>query len=94
MSWPTTWPRPPPHDPAQREHLQRFGAHCLQGSAGARLVLGMDERAMAAANERIVDSLTLNDLEGRSPNSSSGSVTPTAMTHYAWTWSGSGPRPR
>ena len=53
-----------PGDPAQREHLQRFGAHCLQGSAGARLVLGMDERAMAAANERIVDSLTLNDLEG------------------------------
>jgi protein-tyrosine phosphatase/nicotinamidase-related amidase/aminoglycoside phosphotransferase (APT) family kinase protein len=53
-----------PDDPAQREHLQRFGAHCLQGSSGARLILGMDERAMAAANERIVDSLTLNDLEG------------------------------
>jgi protein-tyrosine phosphatase/nicotinamidase-related amidase/aminoglycoside phosphotransferase (APT) family kinase protein len=53
-----------PNDPAQREHLQRFGAHCLQGSSGARLILGMDERAMAAANERIVDSLTLNDLEG------------------------------
>jgi protein-tyrosine phosphatase/nicotinamidase-related amidase/aminoglycoside phosphotransferase (APT) family kinase protein len=53
-----------PDDLAQREHLERFGAHCLQGTAGARLVLGMDERAMAAANERIVDSLTLNDLEG------------------------------
>lgn len=53
-----------PRDPAQREHLEQFGAHCLQGSAGARLVLGMDERARAAANERIVDSLTLNDLEG------------------------------
>ena len=53
-----------PGDPAQREHLARFGAHCLQGSAGARLILGMDERAMAAANERIVDSRTLNDLEG------------------------------
>ena len=53
-----------PGDPAQREHLARFGAHCLQGSAGARLILGMDERARAAANERIVDSLTLNDLEG------------------------------
>jgi nicotinamidase-related amidase/aminoglycoside phosphotransferase (APT) family kinase protein len=53
-----------PGDPAQREHLARFGAHCLQGSAGARLILGMDDRAMAAANERIVDSLTLNDLEG------------------------------
>ena len=53
-----------PGDPAQREHLQRFGAHCLQGSSGARLILGMDERARAAANERIVNSLTLNDLEG------------------------------
>src|SRR5215467_6371297 len=53
-----------PGDPAQREHLERFGAHCLKGSSGARLVLGMDERAIAAANERIVDSLTLNDLEG------------------------------
>jgi nicotinamidase-related amidase len=53
-----------PNDPAQREHLQRFGAHCLQGSSGARLILSMDERAMTAANERIVDSLTLNDLEG------------------------------
>src|SRR6266516_6374180 len=53
-----------PGAPAQREHLQRFGAHCLQGSAGAQLILRMDERAMAAANERIVDSLTLNDLEG------------------------------
>jgi nicotinamidase-related amidase/aminoglycoside phosphotransferase (APT) family kinase protein len=51
-------------DPAQHEHLVRFGAHCIKGSNGARLVLGMDERAMAAANERIVDSLTLNDLEG------------------------------
>ena len=53
-----------PGDPAQREHLQRFGAHCIKGSHGARLVLGMDERAGAASNEVIVDSLTLNDLEG------------------------------
>jgi protein-tyrosine phosphatase/nicotinamidase-related amidase len=53
-----------PDDPAQREHLERFGAHCIQGTGGARLVLGMDDRATAAANEHIVDSLTLNDLEG------------------------------
>jgi protein-tyrosine phosphatase/nicotinamidase-related amidase/aminoglycoside phosphotransferase (APT) family kinase protein len=53
-----------PGDPAQHEHLERFGAHCIKGSAGARLILGMDERAMAAANERVIDSLTLNDLEG------------------------------
>ena len=53
-----------PDDPAQREHLERFGAHCIKGTSGARLVLGMDERAMTAANERTIDSLTLNDLEG------------------------------
>jgi nicotinamidase-related amidase len=53
-----------PEDPAQREHLRRFGPHCLQGSAGARLVLGMDEPALAADNTRIVDSITLNDFEG------------------------------
>ena len=53
-----------PDDPAQREHLEQFGAHCIQGTSGARLVLGMDDRAIVAANERIVDSLTLNDLEG------------------------------
>jgi nicotinamidase-related amidase len=53
-----------PDDPAQREHLRRFGAHCLQGSTGARLVLGMDERARTADNARIVDSITLNDFEG------------------------------
>jgi nicotinamidase-related amidase len=51
-------------DPAQHEHLERFGAHCIKGSAGARLILGMDERASVAANERIIDSLTLNDFEG------------------------------
>jgi nicotinamidase-related amidase len=84
-----------PGDPAQREHLERFGAHCLQGSAGAQLVLGMDELAIAAANERIVDSLTLNDLEGPIwPSSSSGSVTPTAVSRCAWAWSACGPRRR
>jgi protein-tyrosine phosphatase/nicotinamidase-related amidase len=53
-----------PDDPAQREHLERFGAHCIQGTSGARLVLDMDDRAIEAANEHVVDSLTLNDLEG------------------------------
>ena len=53
-----------PDDPAQREHLRRFGAHCLQGSAGARLVLGMDEQASAADNAQIVDSITLSDFQG------------------------------
>ena len=53
-----------PNDPAQREHLERFGAHCIQGTSGARLVLGIDDRATDTTNEYIVDSLTLNDLEG------------------------------
>ncbi len=40
-----------PGDPAQRDHLGRFGAHCIKGSAGAQLILGMDARASVAANE-------------------------------------------
>ena len=73
MAWARAWPRTPwtssrsatgttPTTPPARSPAA-FGAHCLQDSR-ARLVLGMDERAMAAANERIVDSLALNDLEG------------------------------
>ncbi|MGP8161641.1 MAG: phosphotransferase [Candidatus Dormibacteria bacterium] len=53
-----------PDDPAQRDHLQQFGQHCIQGSPGARLVLGMTERAATARNEHVVNSLTLSDLEG------------------------------
>ena len=30
-------------DPTQREHLVRFGDHCIRGTVGARLVLEMDE---------------------------------------------------
>src|SRR5262249_35709608 len=51
-------------DPAQHEHRVRFGSHCIKDTVGARLVLEMDERAETAANECIVDSITLNDLEG------------------------------
>jgi nicotinamidase-related amidase len=51
-------------DPAQREHLARFGAHCIKGTVGASLVLEMDHVAEVAANECVVDSITLNDLEG------------------------------
>ena len=53
-----------PTDPAQREHLERFGTHCIKGSRGARLVLGLDDVATRGGNEHLVDSLTLNDLEG------------------------------
>src|SRR5262249_10304309 len=53
-----------PRGPAPREHPQRVGAHCLPGSGGGPLILGVGERGIAAANRHIVDSLTLNDLEG------------------------------
>ena len=36
-----------PDDPAQREHLARFGPHCIKDTIGARLVLEMDEWAEA-----------------------------------------------
>ena len=53
-------------DPHQARHLERFGAHCLAGSRGAELVLGLDAEVAARPNERFVDALTLNDFEGTS----------------------------
>ncbi len=53
-----------PTDPAQRDHLETFGAHCLRGTPGARLVLGIDDTAEDRSNQHVVDSLTLNDFEG------------------------------
>ena len=47
-------------DPAQRDHLETFGTHCLAGSDGARLVLGLDEGL--GPYEHLVDALTLNDF--------------------------------
>ena len=84
-----------PDDPAQREHLRRFGAHCLQGSAGARLVLGMDEQASAADNVQIVDSITLSDFRARiSSRSWNGFVRRIVVSRCAWASSGCGPRRR
>lgn len=50
-------------DPAQKNHLERFGLHCLHDTPGARLVFGEDD-VLARPNERFVDSITLNDFEG------------------------------
>jgi protein-tyrosine phosphatase/nicotinamidase-related amidase len=50
-------------DPAQKNHLARFGLHCLQDTEGARLVYG-EEGVAGRANETFVDSITLNDFEG------------------------------
>jgi protein-tyrosine phosphatase/nicotinamidase-related amidase len=55
-------------DPAQRAHLQRFGAHCVRGTPGARFVGGIEELLSEGGgrhpNARVVDALTLNDFEG------------------------------
>lgn len=50
-----------PADPRQRDHLRQFGPHGIRGSAGARLVLGMDEHL--GPNEKLVDAIALNDFE-------------------------------
>lgn len=42
-----------PKDPAQADHLQTFGPHCLQGTPGAELVLGLDEEVGARDNRPI-----------------------------------------
>jgi protein-tyrosine phosphatase/nicotinamidase-related amidase len=51
-------------DPLQREHIDMFGAHCIAGTPGAALVLGLDSLLDERPNEHVVDSLTLNDFEG------------------------------
>lgn len=53
-----------PKDPRQRDHLAMFGAHCLRDTRGAELVLGMADDVRP--NERIVDSIALNDFEDTS----------------------------
>ena len=47
-------------DPSQREHLERFGEHCLKDTPGADFVFfnGEDRGAV-----HVVDSLTLNDFQ-------------------------------
>lgn len=46
-------------DERQREHLERFGAHCVRGTPGAEFVFGMPGRG----DEVILDALDLNDFE-------------------------------
>jgi len=49
-------------DPRQQEHLRTFGPHCLQGTPGARLLLGWDEGR--GPREHVVLASGLNDFEG------------------------------
>ena len=46
-----------PEDPAQQEHLRRFGLHCLEGSAGADFPFEVDARA------ELVDTRSFNDFQ-------------------------------
>jgi protein-tyrosine phosphatase/nicotinamidase-related amidase len=49
-------------DPAQQAHLERFGLHCLQGTPGAQLVLGLEEGIRG--DEQLINCQILNDFEG------------------------------
>jgi protein-tyrosine phosphatase/nicotinamidase-related amidase len=53
-----------PDDARQKDHLDTFGAHCLRGTPGARLVLDLDDDVGQRPHEHTVDALTLNDFEG------------------------------
>ena len=52
-----------PHDAQQQPHLQQFGAHCVQGTAGARFVFDL-ERARPDKRIHIVDATTLSNFIG------------------------------
>lgn len=54
-----------PDDSMQADHLATFGPHCLAGSEGASLVLGLDDEVAERPNERHFDAIGLNDLEVR-----------------------------
>lgn len=51
-----------PSDPAQRDHLATFGAHCLKDSEGEAFVPGI--AGEMGENEFVVDATGLNDFEG------------------------------
>jgi protein-tyrosine phosphatase/nicotinamidase-related amidase len=50
-----------PANPAQREHLAQFGAHCVAGSPGAAFVFPLDDAA-PGKRLRIVDATTLTNF--------------------------------
>ncbi len=50
-----------PSDPRQASHLKQFGAHCIQGTEGARFAF---EEIAGAKKADVVNSLTLNDFVG------------------------------
>ena len=52
------------NDAQQKEHLAMFGAHCLRGTDGAKLVLGLEDEISQRKNEQLINSIALNDFEG------------------------------
>lgn len=52
-----------PADPRQTDHLAMFGAHCVKGTQGAKLVLDLDDEVGSRRNEQLVDAIALNDFE-------------------------------
>jgi protein-tyrosine phosphatase/nicotinamidase-related amidase/Ser/Thr protein kinase RdoA (MazF antagonist) len=50
------------NDPRQQSHLAAFGAHCIAGTEGAKLVCDLENEM--GCRERFVDSKGLSDFEG------------------------------
>ena len=48
-------------DPAQAQHLQRFGNHCLEDTSGAEFVFPHQPERSGVS---IINSLSLNDFQG------------------------------
>ncbi len=53
-----------PSDPSQRDHLEAFGAHCVQGTRGADFVLDVQAIPEEGRSGVLIDSRGLNDCEG------------------------------
>lgn len=51
------------NDPRQHDHLAMFGDHCLRDTAGASLILGLDDDLDQRPNERVIHSIALTDFE-------------------------------
>jgi len=51
-----------PDDPTMRDHLERFGEHCICHTEGAVFAFEVD--ADTAKDVAVIDSLTLNDFQG------------------------------
>ncbi len=67
----------------QKEHLQRFGRHCIAGSPGAELVF---ELPRDPKDYTIINSLSLNDFIGTDLNSALADLDPQGHFGIAGVW--------